>query len=127
MKATLSRHVIATRAEDVSVAIGAGMLSVSAGLNRMYCRTIESDDAKQVASLGFYPIAAHMQHGCEPNAHLLIRDGKLRVLALRPLEKGEEVTMSYLPFESCEGPERQLHLARIFQMTCHCSKCTQDQ
>jgi len=42
-----------------------------------------------------YELACRANHACAPNAHWHITDGKLAVLAARPIAAGAEVTVSY--------------------------------
>uniref|UniRef100_A0A5B7BDL2 Putative histone-lysine N-methyltransferase ATXR2 n=1 Tax=Davidia involucrata TaxID=16924 RepID=A0A5B7BDL2_DAVIN len=73
----------------------------------------------------FFPLQSCMNHSCHPNAKAFKReedrDGQATIIALRPICKGEEVTISYidedLPFE-----ERQALLAD-YGFRCRCSKC----
>ncbi|KAF3656548.1 Histone-lysine N-methyltransferase ATXR2 [Capsicum annuum] len=62
----------------------------------------------------FFPLQSCMNHSCRPNAKAFKReedrDGQATIIALQPIAKGEEITISYidedLPFE-----ERQALLA----------------
>jgi len=38
----------------------------------------------------------HLNHSCDPNAYLRTVDGELRVVARRPIDAGEEITLDYL-------------------------------
>ncbi|KAF8391480.1 hypothetical protein HHK36_023785 [Tetracentron sinense] len=77
----------------------------------------------------FFPLQSCMNHSCCPNAKAFKReedrDGQATIIALRPISKGEEVTISYideeLPFE-----ERQALLAD-YGFRCKCSKCLEEE
>lgn len=73
----------------------------------------------------FFPLQSCINHSCCPNAKAFKReedrDGQATIIALKPICKGEEVTISYvdedLPFE-----ERQALLAD-YGFKCKCLKC----
>ncbi|PON93274.1 SET domain containing protein [Trema orientale] len=77
----------------------------------------------------FFPLQSCMNHSCCPNAKAFKReedrDGQATILALKPIYKGEEVTISYvdeeLPFE-----ERQTLLAD-YGFRCRCPKCLEEE
>ncbi|KAL3332842.1 hypothetical protein AABB24_033085 [Solanum stoloniferum] len=76
----------------------------------------------------FFPLQSCMNHSCRPNAKAFKReedrDGQATIIALQPIAKGEEITISYidedLPFE-----ERQALLAD-YGFRCGCSKCLEE-
>ena len=39
----------------------------------------------------------YTNHSCQPNARLCIRQGRVEFYALRPIRRGEEITVSYGP------------------------------
>ena len=41
------------------------------------------------------PLAALMNHSCNPNVFCVFEGTRIRVRSLRPIEVGEEVTMAY--------------------------------
>lgn len=41
------------------------------------------------------PLAAVMNHSCDPNAIYILEGANIRVRSLRPIEVGEEVTIAY--------------------------------
>ncbi|XP_027187192.1 histone-lysine N-methyltransferase ATXR2 [Cicer arietinum] len=77
----------------------------------------------------FFPLQSCMNHSCCPNAKAFKRDedrdGQATIIALRPISKGEEITISYvdedLPFE-----ERQASLAD-YGFRCRCPKCIEEE
>lgn len=42
------------------------------------------------------PPERHLNHSCDPNAYLRTVDDELRVVARRPIDPGDEVTLDYL-------------------------------
>eukprot|EP00268_Persea_americana_P008899 TRINITY_DN1348_c1_g1_i2.p1 TRINITY_DN1348_c1_g1~~TRINITY_DN1348_c1_g1_i2.p1 ORF type:complete len:494 (+),score=102.90 TRINITY_DN1348_c1_g1_i2:197-1678(+) len=73
----------------------------------------------------FFPLQSCMNHSCCPNAKAFKRDedrdGQATIVAVRPIRKGEEITISYIDEElPCE--ERQALLAD-YGFRCQCKKC----
>ncbi|KAJ7562290.1 hypothetical protein O6H91_03G062700 [Diphasiastrum complanatum] len=87
------------------------------------------DYASYCQGTGFFAIQSCMNHSCEPNAKAFKRDedrdGQAVLLAIRKIEEGEEVTISYID-EHLPLEERQLMLAD-YGFACQCSKCLQDR
>ncbi|CAN6240994.1 unnamed protein product [Urochloa humidicola] len=77
----------------------------------------------------FFPLQSCMNHSCCPNAKAFKRDedkdGHAVILALRPISKGEEITISYID-EDLSYEERQAQLAD-YGFTCACSKCQEER
>jgi len=46
--------------------------------------------------IAFDPLAAKMNHSCDPNAFFFFEGAHIRVRSLRPIRSGEEVTISYI-------------------------------
>ncbi|XP_074296125.1 histone-lysine N-methyltransferase ATXR2-like [Silene latifolia] len=77
----------------------------------------------------FFPLQSCMNHSCCPNAKAFKRDedkdGQATIVAVRDIQRGEEVTVSYIDEElSCE--ERQRSLAD-YGFRCKCSKCSEEE
>jgi hypothetical protein len=63
-------------------------------------------------------------HACVPNAYLSCRGGvEARVYAVRPIEKGEVVTLSYIPMSGMDRSERRQLLSSSYHFTCQCDAC----
>ncbi|KAH7576775.1 hypothetical protein JRO89_XS01G0145900 [Xanthoceras sorbifolium] len=77
----------------------------------------------------FFPLQSCMNHSCCPNAKAFKRekdrDGQATIIALRPIRKGEEVTISYID-EDLPYEERQASLAD-YGFKCKCFKCLEEQ
>ncbi|KAG2574951.1 histone-lysine N-methyltransferase ATXR2-like isoform X2 [Panicum virgatum] len=77
----------------------------------------------------FFPLQSCMNHSCCPNAKAFKRDedkdGHAVILALKPISKGEEITVSYID-EDLSYEERQAQLAD-YGFTCACSKCQEER
>ncbi|XP_042971748.1 histone-lysine N-methyltransferase ATXR2 isoform X3 [Carya illinoinensis] len=78
---------------------------------------------------GFFPLQSCMNHSCCPNAKAFKReedrDGQATLIALGPISKGEEVTISYVD-EDLPLEERQALLAD-YGFKCKCPKCLQEE
>ncbi|XP_055301220.1 SET and MYND domain-containing protein DDB_G0273591-like [Sitodiplosis mosellana] len=65
-------------------------------------------------------------HSCYPNAVLVTSDRSTVAVTIRPIEKGEEVTVSYLPDELNRSTKyRRKWLLVQYNLMCFCSRCTQ--
>lgn len=58
--------------------------------------------------------ARYINHSCEPNTEAEIRDGRILIHAVKPIRKGEEVTIDY---------DTEYFDEFIRPVGCKCSKC----
>ncbi|KAH6827094.1 histone-lysine N-methyltransferase ATXR2 [Perilla frutescens var. hirtella] len=76
----------------------------------------------------FFPLQSCMNHSCIPNAKAFKReedkDGQATIIALRPISKEEEITISYIDEDLPYG-ERQEQLAD-YGFTCKCPRCIEE-
>lgn len=86
--------------------------------------TVEIPGAPGVAYGAVYPTFSRINHSCTPNANIFFDtdtfEGKLH--AMRPIEEGEEITISYV-FVEASRAERQARLAR-YGFVCSCEACS---
>ncbi|KAJ1272913.1 hypothetical protein BS78_06G239400 [Paspalum vaginatum] len=77
----------------------------------------------------FFPLQSCMNHSCCPNAKAFKRDedkdGHAVIIALKPISKDEEITISYID-EDLPYEERQAQLAD-YGFTCTCLKCQEER
>lgn len=77
----------------------------------------------------FFPLQSCMNHSCEPNAKAFKReedlDGQATIIALQPIQKGEEITISYID-EDLPVEERQASLAD-YGFRCRCPRCLEEE
>ncbi|KAJ4831688.1 Histone-lysine N-methyltransferase atxr2 [Turnera subulata] len=77
----------------------------------------------------FYPLQSCMNHSCCPNAKAFKRDedrdGQATIIALRPISRGEEVTISYID-EDRPYEERRTLLAD-YGFKCKCARCLEEE
>lgn len=78
-----------------------------------------------VAKRGIFPVAARINHSCNPNCHATWNDniGKLTVHAMSDICEGQEITVSYISTPE-ERDRRQGILGRVYGFTCTCDFCT---
>lgn len=76
----------------------------------------------------FFPVQSCMNHSCCPNAKAFKReedkDGQVTIIAVHQIQKGEEVTISYID-EELPYRERQKLLAD-YGFRCKCPKCLEE-
>ncbi|KAK6241576.1 hypothetical protein SCA6_006965 [Theobroma cacao] len=98
-------------------------------ITQPYLDALGDDYSVCCQGTAFFPLQSCMNHSCCPNAKAFKReedrDGQATIMALRPICKGEEVTISYidedLPFE-----ERQALLAD-YGFRCRCTRCLEEE
>ncbi|CAE8642188.1 unnamed protein product [Polarella glacialis] len=75
---------------------------------------------------GLYARGCRANHSCRPSARLCISDsGRLRLVALRPIEAGEEITVSYMAESDLLRPSssRRKLLDLTWGFQCTCARC----
>ncbi|OJJ71851.1 hypothetical protein ASPBRDRAFT_125353 [Aspergillus brasiliensis CBS 101740] len=77
--------------------------------------------------LGVYlhPYAAIFNHSCDHNAAVSFDGPNLHIKALRPIQKGEQIFITYIDVTDPYSI-RQANLQSRYYFTCHCSKCTRE-
>lgn len=65
-----------------------------------------------------YPLNSFFNHSCDPNCIMAKRNGAQVIMAARPIEKGSELTISYI--EDIDDTE---YLNALLGMPCRCKKC----
>ncbi|KAB5585560.1 hypothetical protein GE09DRAFT_1071108 [Coniochaeta sp. 2T2.1] len=76
--------------------------------------------------MGLFPGISRINHACKPNAHTRFsqqRGLSMSAVALRDIEPGEEVTISYAEFGTTYG-QRQHALLHTWGFRCTCELCT---
>ncbi|KAB1209836.1 Histone-lysine N-methyltransferase ATXR2 [Morella rubra] len=98
-------------------------------ITRPFLDALGDDYSVCCQGTAFFPLQSCMNHSCCPNARAFKReedrDGQATIIALNPISKGEEVTISYvdedLPFD-----ERQALLAD-YGFKCKCPRCLEEE
>ncbi|KAI0163990.1 hypothetical protein GGR57DRAFT_271899 [Xylariaceae sp. FL1272] len=77
---------------------------------------------KTLSIHAFDPTMCSANHSCDPNAASVFNQPAVLLRALKPVKRGEEITMSYRrdndPFSL-----RRADLKRDWRFDCHCTKC----
>jgi hypothetical protein len=87
------------------------------------------DDLFAPELVGLFPLLARINHACIdlPNAQIVSQmyvDHHVDVIALRTIQKGEEITISYLP-PSVRSVSRRRQLLRArYLFDCYCAQCS---
>ncbi len=78
-----------------------------------------------------FPTVARINHSCVPNAqgnfNAILEGGSFTIHALRDIEGGDELTISYLHDELALRQERQIKLKDLYGFRCECEICCAGQ
>ncbi|KXJ77847.1 hypothetical protein RP20_CCG006249 [Aedes albopictus] len=75
----------------------------------------------------FYPLLQMINHSCAPNAERLVTAGlRSTILAKRPINTGEQVTICYFPNGSTDYKDKSKRKALHTEFECRCLGCTLD-
>ncbi|GAB1310619.1 SET domain-containing protein 5 [Madurella fahalii] len=77
---------------------------------------------KYSAHLGIYPDVSRFNHDCRPNVHYRLANITHTTVAVRDIQPGEELTISYIYGQAVKS-ERQTQL-KAWGFDCSCSQCT---
>ncbi|KAL3689824.1 hypothetical protein R1sor_016133 [Riccia sorocarpa] len=94
---------------------------------QLFCRiacnahTICDEEFRPVGT-GLYPVISIINHSCAPNTVLLFNGKRGIVRALQKIEKGTEVTVSYVELAG-STKTRQLALKEQYYFVCQCKRC----
>jgi hypothetical protein len=79
----------------------------------------------KASSGGLFPEASRINHSCRHNSQNTWNEniGRLTIHALRDIEEGEEITITYLTITS-EYADRQRFLKEKFKFDCKCELCS---
>ncbi|CAK9438587.1 uncharacterized protein LODBEIA_P28110 [Lodderomyces beijingensis] len=91
----------------------------------IWSHTKSPTEDKEYLGFAVYPSASLFNHSCEPNIKKIRMKNDLRFVALRDIQKGEELCISYGNHQDEDVDERQKQLSEWF-FTCSCAKCTRE-
>ena len=111
--------------EQVARALG----SETGQLERGMDRKIEEVVAVEIAAI--FPLTARINHACQPNAQVRSQefvDCHMDLVALKDIEEGEEITISYILTRdgARHRRSRQRELEAKYLFTCDCALCQDD-
>ncbi|RKF75026.1 SET domain and MYND-type zinc finger protein 6 [Golovinomyces cichoracearum] len=95
-------------------------------LSRISCNSFHATlpDATPVG-LAFDPEIALVNHSCAPNAHVIFEGRSMILQSLIPIQKGQELFISYVDVQQ-ECNSRRQDLWRTYFFWCRCPKCTKE-
>ena len=76
--------------------------------------------------MGLYPVLALCNHSCWPNCAVMFEGRVASLRALRPIRKGEELSISYIEL-ALPTSERRRMLQDGYCFHCQCSRCCADR
>jgi hypothetical protein len=68
------------------------------------------------------PLAAMVNHSCLPNCQVMVEYGQCRLVALRDIAAGEELSYSYVSLQGGEE-DRKRSIKDTWQFSCRCERC----
>ncbi|CAA6658308.1 unnamed protein product [Spirodela intermedia] len=124
--------VVASPVEDYFIYIDdlpSSLKTEAERLTRPFLDALGDDYSVCCEGSAFFPLQSCMNHSCCPNAKAFKReedkDGQATIIALRPIAKGEEVTISYID-EELPYEERQALLVD-YGFECRCPRCLEEE
>ncbi|KAL4159563.1 hypothetical protein PRNP1_000140 [Phytophthora ramorum] len=100
------------------------ILAIAAQINENAYSLDALDEKHLVAAVGLFPICGLINHSCQPNCTWSnAGDGIMEVRALRDINEGEEITLSYIGIDR-ERSERRKELRETKHFDCQCERCT---
>jgi SET domain len=96
-------------------------------LERGMDRQVEAVTCPEIVAL--FPLVARINHACGTACNAQVSsqeylDHHVDVVALRDIECGEEITISYIYSGRKSGPRRRRELQAKYLFLCHCSHCS---
>lgn len=118
-----ARRVMEDLPDDCLVPVE-DVLVLAAQINENAYSLNAQSDVNLVASVGLFPVMGLVNHSCAPNCGWSnAGDGSVAVHALRDLEEGEEITLSYIDVDKERAVRRQ-ELRETKHFDCHCERCS---
>ncbi|MEE6462805.1 hypothetical protein FKM82_001706 [Ascaphus truei] len=90
--------------------------------------TLSDQRGLQAVGVGIFPNLCLINHDCWPNCTVIFNNGKIELRSLGKINKGEELSVSYVDFLNLsEDRRKQLKKQYYFDCTCeHCTKRSKD-
>lgn len=86
--------------------------------------TIHNNDNDTIAAALYSP-SNFVNHSCDPNAIVIYKGKKQCIYSLKPLEKDQEITVSYCSYIK-PFYDRYRYLSENYFFECTCSRCQKD-
>ncbi|KAI5476674.1 hypothetical protein MNV49_007387 [Pseudohyphozyma bogoriensis] len=105
--------------------LNTNQMSVSAYLDRPFSYTLNMTNPVSVLEgSALAPLTSRLNHDCTPNAdYHFSANMTMRLVAVRAIAKGDEITDSYVPITS-PFATRQEELEELYNFTCRCKTCS---
>ncbi|XP_056410026.1 histone-lysine N-methyltransferase SMYD1-like isoform X1 [Hyla sarda] len=102
-----------------------GMQYVSHIFGLISCNgfTLSDQRGLQAVGVGIFPNLCLVNHNCWPNCTVIFNNGKIELRALGKINKGEELSVSYVDFLNL-SEERKKQLKKQYYFDCTCEYCT---
>ncbi|KAM9329856.1 histone-lysine N-methyltransferase SMYD1 isoform 2-T2 [Gastrophryne carolinensis] len=85
--------------------------------------TLSDQRGLQAVGVGLFPNLCLVNHDCWPNCTVIFNNGKIEIRSLGKINKGEELSVSYVDFLSL-SEDRKLQLKKQYYFDCTCEHCT---
>lgn len=93
------------------------------GFAKLICNSFTICDAEmQEVGVGLYPSVSLLNHSCDPNCSIVFNGPLLLLRAVRDVQAGEELTISYLDLLMTSAERRQ-QLRDQYCFDCDCARC----
>lgn len=100
------------------------ILVIAAQVNENSYALDALDENHLIATVGLFPICGLINHSCQPNSTWSnAGNGVMEVRALRDLNEGEEITLSYIDIDQ-DRSERRRALEETKHFFCECERCS---
>eukprot|EP01126_Amoeba_proteus_P002326 TRINITY_DN1072_c0_g2_i14.p1 TRINITY_DN1072_c0_g2~~TRINITY_DN1072_c0_g2_i14.p1 ORF type:complete len:269 (-),score=39.22 TRINITY_DN1072_c0_g2_i14:397-1203(-) len=80
------------------------------------------DSSMETVAIGLYPILSLINHSCDPNSVPIFEGRSVKLVCIRPIQPGDEITISYIE-TAAPTHVRIAELQSNFFFTCTCPKC----
>lgn len=68
-------------------------------------------------------IATHLHHSCVPNVCHILNNGSIRCVVIRPIRKGEQLSISYVTLHDFDSNVQRQYVLKQRYVNCCCKRC----
>lgn len=91
------------------------------------CITNNVTESESGNKMSLWPYYSLFNHSCDPNVTERVSGGSMVLYATRPIKKGEELYVSYVPMGNMPRQMRQRVLRKWFGESCRCLRCERER